>query len=173
MVGTVQAWILLRNALPIYFCFIMRTQGWLFMSIKWHQSGRHSIIVKKRAWVRLQEANHWFPGVPSGSLERTARATPLNENAKKYNLALGSLRTSLLCIVGELAAMSESVTVGISDMWQVTGERWHMTFFYYRHSLIDSESPIFAFFFIYILSFKIISKINQVYFFFSFSFLLV
>ena len=40
----------------------------------------------------------------------------------------GSLQTSWLCIMGELAGGgSVAVAVGISDMWQVTCNTWHMT----------------------------------------------
>ena len=43
---------------------------------------------------------------------------------EKKNLVLGSLLTSLLCIMGELAwGGSVAVSVGISDRWQVTDDR--------------------------------------------------
>ena len=40
----------------------------------------------------------------------------------------GSLRTMLLCIVGELAGGGIiTVAVGVSDRWQVTRHTWHLT----------------------------------------------
>ena len=40
----------------------------------------------------------------------------------------GSLRTSILCILGELAGRgSVAVVVGFFDRLQVTGDRWHAT----------------------------------------------
>ena len=40
----------------------------------------------------------------------------------------GSLQTSLLCTVGELAEEgSLAVAIGISDSWHVTGDRWRVT----------------------------------------------
>ena len=47
---------------------------------------------------------------------------------KKKQLIIGSWQTILLCTVGELAGGgSKFVAVGVSDMWQETGDRLNMT----------------------------------------------
>ena len=44
----------------------------------------------------------------------------------KFVCVFGSLQTSLLCIIGELAVGGPvAVAVGIRDRWQVSGDRWH------------------------------------------------
>ena len=53
-------YISLKNVYYIFLCFIIRTLGWLPLSIKWDQIGRHHIIVKKCAWICLPSSCSFF-----------------------------------------------------------------------------------------------------------------
>ena len=80
---------------------------------------------------------------------------------KKKKMICGSLQTILLCLVGELAkGGSVSVAVGVSDMWQVRGDTWHMYWCYFPHTLKDSVSPLSGCF--------LVKLKGQTYFFFFF-----
>ena len=83
-----------------------------------------------------------------------------------YNVPVfGSLQTSLLCIIGELAGGGTStVAVGASDRWPIPFcPFWCHN--YYRHTSIDSVSPVCGIFF-YLLKMLKFMKSGQIVIFF-------
>ena len=52
---------LFRHALRIFFPLYRTSQGWLFMSLKWLQSGHHQIHVKRFEWICMLSGSNSCP----------------------------------------------------------------------------------------------------------------